>query len=211
DGRPGAAFGDPRRDRLGTRHRRSAHRCARRQRIALARTRDGSCHALPAPAELRRTRLRARALRGTDREVRGQGARARAGGQGLHLDRAGSERGAMIEVAEQNLHLASFAELERARDGRDPVWLRELRRRAIDRFAELGFPTTRHEDWQYTSVAPVAQTPFRLAPHETVATPERLAELSFFEMECTEFVFVNGRHSMALSTVGVLPQGVHVE
>jgi Fe-S cluster assembly protein SufD len=43
----------------------------------------------------------------------------------------------------------------------EPAWLRERRAAAIARFAERGFPTTRDEEWKYTSVAPIAGTEFR--------------------------------------------------
>jgi Fe-S cluster assembly protein SufD len=43
---------------------------------------------------------------------------------------------------------------------RHPEWLGLLRRGAIERFRALGFPTTRHEDWHFTSVAPIADAEF---------------------------------------------------
>ena len=45
-----------------------------------------------------------------------------------------------------------------------PAWLRERRRQGIARFAERGLPTSRDEDWKYTSVAPMTATTFDLAP-----------------------------------------------
>src|SRR6266436_102017 len=42
----------------------------------------------------------------------------------------------------------------------DPPWLREIREAASERFAELGFPTTRDEDWRFTNVAPLARISF---------------------------------------------------
>jgi len=41
-------------------------------------------------------------------------------------------------------------------------WLQELRDRAFHRFAELGFPTARNEEWRFTNVAPIARTNFRV-------------------------------------------------
>ena len=42
-----------------------------------------------------------------------------------------------------------------------------LRRAAFERFAALGFPTTKNEDWHFTSVAPIAEQEFALlASHE---------------------------------------------
>jgi len=43
-----------------------------------------------------------------------------------------------------------------------PPWLKEMRERAIARFAEVGFPTTRLEQWRFTNVQPIRETPFEL-------------------------------------------------
>ena len=44
---------------------------------------------------------------------------------------------------------------------RQPSWLFPIRKAAISRFAELGFPTTHDEDWRFTNVAPIAKLPFK--------------------------------------------------
>jgi Fe-S cluster assembly protein SufD len=41
-----------------------------------------------------------------------------------------------------------------------PAWLRDLRTGAMDQFAATGFPSTKQEDWRFTSVAAIAETPF---------------------------------------------------
>ena len=41
-----------------------------------------------------------------------------------------------------------------------PAWLRGLRERGFARFCEAGFPTTKDEDWRFTNVNAIAQTPF---------------------------------------------------
>ena len=61
---------DPRRDRLGARHRRAAHRGRRREQAQAPRQRDHRRHALSAAAQLHRARLRARAGQRAHREVR---------------------------------------------------------------------------------------------------------------------------------------------
>src|SRR5215470_13643511 len=60
-------------------------------------------------------------------------------------------------------YLESFAPFEDSAAAHDQEWLRSIRRSAIARFSELGFPTTRDEDWRFTNVAPIAETSFRLA------------------------------------------------
>ena len=44
-----------------------------------------------------------------------------------------------------------------AGDPSAPAPIQSLRRAAFDRFSELGFPTTKNEDWHYTSVAPIVE------------------------------------------------------
>ena len=58
-----------------------------------------------------------------------------------------------------------------------PPWLKEMREAAIARFAELGFPTTRQEEWRFTSVAPIAETTFTLSHgRETAQVTRRQLE-----------------------------------
>ncbi len=63
------------------------------------------------------------------------------------------ERGlsGMIEIKkEPNTYLAAFDSFEKNVAGWNPGWLREARRDALARFADLGFPTTREEAWRHT-------------------------------------------------------------
>jgi Fe-S cluster assembly protein SufD len=50
-----------------------------------------------------------------------------------------------------------------ARQPAAPEWLQALRAHGIARFEALGFPTTKNEDWHFTSVAPIAERTFRAA------------------------------------------------
>lgn len=52
--------------------------------------------------------------------------------------------------------------------------LMPLRKEALARFAETGFPTTRHEDWRYTNLAPAIElSNLRLREAQPVAASER--------------------------------------
>ncbi len=62
----------------------------------------------------------------------------------------------------------------------EPAAVKALRRLGIERFAALGFPTLRQEDWRFTNVAPVARGTFvRPQTDPDAADPARLAVLSF--------------------------------
>jgi len=69
--------------------------------------------------------------------------------------------GRVIQPAEAvQRYVAQFEAFAANGAGAAPAWLRERRAAAVARFAELGFPTTRQEDWRFTSVAPLVDTAF---------------------------------------------------
>ena len=114
----------------------------------------------------------------------------------------------MIAVKErQDIYFSSFAAQEKKRAG-DPAWLRSLRRAAIDRFGELGFPTTKHEEWKYTSLAALARVPFGPAGEVEDARDLKQVRPSYLD-DCLPLVFVNGRLSGDPSaSPAALPAGV---
>jgi Fe-S cluster assembly protein SufD len=91
---------------------------------------------------------------------------------------------------------------------RAPPWLKEIRAAALARFAELGFPTTHQEDWRFTSVAPIAETPFALPSRRAGPAAKRVAPLFLPVESACRLVFVNGRYSETLSSADGLPRGV---
>jgi len=90
-----------------------------------------------------------------------------------------------------------------------PAWLRELRDGAIGRFAELGFPSTRQEEWRFTSVQPITEAAFVLAPSLASRLPSP-SELAPFLVAGPRAVFVNGRFIEALSSTAGLPPGARL-
>jgi len=105
------------------------------------------------------------------------------------------------------------AEYENAGRGRDaePPWLTSTRRHALDRFQSLGFPTTRDEEWRFTSVSPIAESTFALPLDGRSFGRADLAPFRWPLVGAHEIVFVNGRYAAGLSHVGALPRGVRIE
>lgn len=107
-----------------------------------------------------------------------------------------------------------------------PKWLQSLRDRGLARFEALGFPTTKNEDWHFTSVAPIAEQPFKLASLAAAKAAASAAErressrrkadavgplgvraadiekFGFGEPDWHTIVFLNGAYSTDLSSVG---------
>jgi Fe-S cluster assembly protein SufD len=102
-------------------------------------------------------------------------------------------------------YLSSFERV----NGSVPAWLTTLRRNAMRRFADQGFPTTRLEDWKYTDVTPITNLPFHLATARPAQAAREVAEAASFGTG-TRLVFVNGRYLPELSFTGTLPAGARV-
>jgi Fe-S cluster assembly protein SufD len=105
------------------------------------------------------------------------------------------------------------AELERpGLAGAQPLWVTRTRQTALDRFRSLGFPTSRDEEWRFTSVAPIADGNFALAANGLASLAAAdLAPFRLGDLGAVEVVFVNGRYAPGLSNVAGLPRGVRVE
>ena len=121
----------------------------------------------------------------------------------------------MIATKEkEGIYLSSFMELEERLAASGPSWLREIRRAAMESFAEKGFPTTRQEEWRNTNVAPIAAVPFQPAGEAPTGSAESMAErisrLPLADLGCPRLVFINGRFSKQLSTLEALPKGMKV-
>ena len=88
-------------------------------------------------------------------------------------------------------------------------WLARTRRDAMAQFADLGFPTARHENWKYTRLTPVEKRQFRTMGDMCVGLAPDDIEAHFFPgLDCHRLVFVNGRFARQLSRYQKLPDGV---
>ncbi|HET8824237.1 MAG TPA: Fe-S cluster assembly protein SufD [Terriglobales bacterium] len=117
---------------------------------------------------------------------------------------------ATTSTQDLGIHLQNFTDFQRRAAGRNVPWLRKLREDAFARFADVGFPTTRDEDWRFTNIAPIVRTQFRLPGASLVQLPP--AELKSWNIEGSpsRLVFVNGRYAPELSRIDALAKGVAV-
>jgi Fe-S cluster assembly protein SufD len=110
-----------------------------------------------------------------------------------------------------NNYLASFPQFEKQIASRDTAWLNQIRNNAISQFKGTGFPTTRDEEWRFTSVSPIAKVPFRLLHGNCngLAAAD-MANFAFSDSECAQLVFVDGRYCANFSCVQDLADGTRV-
>jgi Fe-S cluster assembly protein SufD len=91
------------------------------------------------------------------------------------------------------------------------AWVEGLRTAGLEHFASLGLPSSRHEDWLYTNVAPIGRGHFPHAP----AAPQPPTSLAAHRFalgmeEGPRLVFLNGRYEASLSSHEGLPAGVEL-
>ena len=85
--------------------------------------------------------------------------------------------------------LAAFASIPVEEN---PPWLKPIRAQARKSLDALGFPTTRHEEWRFTNIAPLLQLP--LHPAASNGRQLTAADVAPFRMETDGLclVFVDG-------------------
>ncbi len=96
--------------------------------------------------------------------------------------------------------------------GEQPSWVYPVRKAGLARFAELGFPTVKHEDWRFTNVSPIARMPFRpvLELEASATAGEVLKTMPFAGLDAIRLVFVDGHWSPELSSLGEIPAGATI-
>lgn len=116
----------------------------------------------------------------------------------------------MDKTEPTNTYTSEFSKLEKNFFSEQPEFIRDLRRRSISRFSELGFPTTRMEDWRNTSVATIAKTQYRCSVEQPEdVSPEIIAP---YMMEgANRVVILNGRYSAEFSSLESLPETVDIK
>jgi Fe-S cluster assembly protein SufD len=114
-----------------------------------------------------------------------------------------------MQVLDKDHFLTQFDRLETKLSGNGQSWVRDLRKRAFARFEELGFPTSRTEDWRFTNVSGIAKYAF-----QTVGDADAVLDAEAFRKAEIAFdsglrkVFVNGHLADRLSRNEPLPRGV---
>jgi Fe-S cluster assembly protein SufD len=107
-------------------------------------------------------------------------------------------------------YLAAFERIALTLPGQRLGWLQRARQAALERFAELGFPTPRQEDWKYTRVNLIEQGDFTPLPPAdvTLAQQRQIAGLALAGAYL--MVFVDGYYRPELSQLSGLPDGVRL-
>lgn len=108
--------------------------------------------------------------------------------------------------------VSRFGDCEAGLAGSSPGWLAPIRRAAIERFAELGFPTRKNEAWKYTSISGIAGASLDPEPPaRDGVSRDQLRALLGSDASQGWFVFEDGRFAPELSSDDPLPAGVEID
>lgn len=91
-----------------------------------------------------------------------------------------------------------------------PAWLYPLRREAGARFVQIGFPNRQNEEWRFTPITPLINTPFMAAKRVITSNPAGLTNFLFPDLVGHHLILVNGVFQHGLSNIGTLPDGVRI-
>jgi Fe-S cluster assembly protein SufD len=106
---------------------------------------------------------------------------------------------------------SQFEVFERSLNGAKAAQVHAKRREAMQRFVELGFPTTRQEEWRFTNIGPIAKTAFQpILSYELNGLTKK--EIQRYTLDqAFRLVFVDGLFSPELSEIGSHADGVIAE
>lgn len=114
-----------------------------------------------------------------------------------------------MDTQAKNPILGSFKDEHAALKLSSAPWLAEARANAWARFAEIGIPTTKHEEWKYFNLRSLSATVLKPVTTEQVIGLDGLKD--YLDQGDVNIVFINGKFSQQYSSVGVLPKGLTVE
>jgi len=107
-------------------------------------------------------------------------------------------------------YLKGFEEFEKNDQFNDVEEIAALRKNAINKFAELGFPTVRDEDWRFTNLTPISKGKFRINGDACGIDQGTIKNYLFNDLDTYLLVFVNGKYNSELSDLKEIPEGVTI-
>src|SRR5699024_5831356 len=109
-------------------------------------------------------------------------------------------------------YLDSYSRLEPEWLSAEQSWFQQLRQHALARFASLGFPGPKDENWKYTRVRALAETAFMpVISSPTLVSLNDCQKYFFAGMPSLRLAFIDGHFMPGLSEIEGLPQGAMIE
>jgi Fe-S cluster assembly protein SufD len=103
---------------------------------------------------------------------------------------------------------SKFESFEQSLNGAKSTSVHAIRRDAMHRFVELGFPTTRQEEWRFTNILPITKIEFQpILQYEMNGVTK--TDIQPYTLEnALRLVFIDGMFSQELSDISSFSVGV---
>ena len=101
-----------------------------------------------------------------------------------------------------------YHEFENGLNGESTPELNSIRRKALETFNELPFPTTKDEEWRYTNISPLLKHKFSVPQKNKSVSNELVKKYQFDKLKSHQLVFINGYFSAEHSKLNETPDGV---
>ena len=108
---------------------------------------------------------------------------------------------ALDSIDIKNWYISKFDFFESKLNGNTTIPFHKIRKDAISKFSQLHFPTTKNEEWKYTSVATLLKHKFELTKVLASLPEAALDPFMFKGLDTNLLVFVNGQYSRNLSKI----------
>ncbi len=117
-----------------------------------------------------------------------------------------------MQLIDQNIkwYESKFETFEQSLNGEKSTSEHAIRRNAIHRFAELGFPTKRQEEWRFTDISQIAKMKFHPVLHYESNGVMKSDIKPYMLNDALHLVFINGIFSYELSNINLIPAGMTV-
>jgi Fe-S cluster assembly protein SufD len=104
-------------------------------------------------------------------------------------------------------YLSNLLELSQQRSLTSLPWLQAVRDHAAAQVQAQAFPTPRDEEWRFTDLSSLLQTPLEaVQPQASRLSPEAIAPFVLPEAKSSQLVFIDGEYALGLSNLDQLPQ-----
>ena len=107
-------------------------------------------------------------------------------------------------------HLLNFEILEKTLNSKQNMPFHTIRKDALHKFSELGFPTVRDETWKYTSIKQILKHNFRWSSQSAVISEINIKKFKFKNIDKNVLVFVNGNFNKELSQIDSVNNGIGI-
>jgi len=116
------------------------------------------------------------------------------------------------EIKHLGHYQAAFEQFRKQRDASLPEWLIAHQREAFEAFNTTAFPTTKLEEWKYTSCAVIEKIAFSPVPDDMSVelAEEEVKWASYKTQAWRRVVLANGRFQPGLSDLDNLPDGLEI-